>query len=71
MTKRWPKLEELDLSVNTDKWYGDLEKRYPNFRKRTERALEVLDEIRTTLTEDQVNIQSGLERIEKILKGEE
>lgn len=71
MRKRWPKLEELDLTVNTDKWYGDLEKRYPNYRKRTERALEILAEIRSTLTEEQSMVQEGLDKVEKILKGEE
>jgi len=68
--KRWPKLEELDLTVNTQKWYDDLSKRYPNYRIRNKRALDILAEIRENELQLHPTILNYLDRLEKALKEE-
>jgi len=68
--KRWPKLEELDLTVNTQKWYDDLSKRYPNYRIRNKRALDILAEIRENKLELDSTVVNYLDRLEKALKEE-
>ena len=68
--KRWPKLEELDLTVDTQKWYDDFSKRYPNYRSRTQKALNILAEIRENELQLHPTILNYLDRLEKALKEE-
>jgi len=68
--KRWPKLEELDLTVDTQKWYDDLSKRYPNYRSRTQKALNILAEIRENELQLHPTVLNYLDRLEKALKEE-
>ena len=66
--KRWPKLEELDLTVNIQKWYDDLSKRYPNYRTRNQRAMDILAEIRENELQLHPTVLTYLDRLEKALK---
>ena len=68
--KRWPALEELDLTVNTDKWYLDLSKRYPNYRLLNKRALDILEELKETNFKVDPAVEIYLNQIEKTLGGE-
>lgn len=71
MTKRWPKLEELDLTVNTDKWYSDLSRRYPNYRLLNKKALDILEELKETNFKVDPAVEIYLNQIEKTLRGEQ
>lgn len=68
--KRWPDLEELDLTVNTGKWYSDLSKRYPNYRLLNKKALDILEELKETNFKVDPAVEIYLNQIEKTLRGE-
>jgi len=67
---RWPDLEELHLTVNTDKWYSDLSRRYPNYRLLNKKALEIFEELREMNFKVDPAIDVYLTQIEKTLRGE-
>ena len=68
--KRWHDLEELDLTVNTGKWYSDLSKRYPNYRLLNKKALDILEELKETNFKVDPAVEIYLNQIEKTLRGE-